>query len=287
MTDSHRPLAGKVALVTGGARGIGFGIAKALVTAGARVMIGDLGAAAKAPADGEQWAYSLSDDETIKNGLAELNQILDADAARAVALDVTQSESCEAAVAATLNAFGRLDLLCNNAGIVQSGPIEQFSEALWDQVFAVNTKGPFLMTRAALGALKQAAAEPNSNCAIVNTASIAGKTGYPNMSAYCGSKFAAIGITQALAAELAPSNIRVNALCPGMVGTAMWLEHLLPTNATETAQKDEEFSAMMAKTIPLGRPQTIEDMGAAVLYLATAPNVTGIALNVAGGFEMH
>ncbi|MFK7914561.1 MAG: SDR family NAD(P)-dependent oxidoreductase [Pseudomonadales bacterium] len=287
MTHSQSPLTGKVALVTGGARGIGFGIAKALVSAGARVMIGDLGAAAKSPATAEQWAYSLSDDETIQTGLAELNSVGSPDAARAIALDVTRSESCEAAVAATLAAFGRLDLLCNNAGIVQSGAIEQFSEALWDQVFAVNTKGPFLMTKAALGALKQAAAEPDSNCAIINTASIAGKTGYPNMSAYCGSKFAAIGITQALAAELAPSNIRVNALCPGMVGTAMWLEHLLPTNATDNAQKDEEFEAMMARTIPLGRPQSTEDMGAAVLYLATAPNVTGIALNVAGGFEMH
>lgn len=288
MTQGAPPLAGKVALVTGGARGIGFGIAQGLVQAGAKVMIGDLGAGtSRKDSETEQWAYSLSDDTTVAEGLAQLNDNSASDNARAVALDVTDSASCEAAVQETLAAFGRLDLLCNNAGVVQSGALEQFSETLWDQVFAVNSKGLFLMTQAAIGALKQAAGEPGANCAVINTASIAGKQGYPNMSAYCGSKFAAIGITQALAAELAPSNIRVNAICPGMVGTAMWLEHLLPSNASDRAQKDEEFEAMMARTIPLGRPQTIADMGAAAVYLATAANVTGIALNVAGGFEMH
>ena len=101
------------------------------------------------------------------------------------------------------------------------------------------------------------------------------------------SKFAAIGITQSLAAELAPQNIRANAICPGMVGTAMWLDHLLPTNATSVDQREEEFETAMQSTIPLGRAQTTRDMGEAVLYLTTAENVTGIALAVAGGFEMN
>ena len=138
------------------------------------------------------------------------------------------------------------------------------------------------MTQAALPHLKAA-----EHAAVINTASIAGKQGYPNMSAYCGSKFAAIGITQSLAAELAPHNIRVNAICPGMVGTAMWLDHLLPSNATEVAQREEEFEARMAQTIPLGRPQSAADMGEAVVYLASAENVSGVSLAVAGGFEMH
>jgi len=138
------------------------------------------------------------------------------------------------------------------------------------------------MSQAALPFLSQ-----SESASIVNTASIAGKKGYPNMSAYCGSKFAAIGITQSLAAELAPKNIRVNAICPGMVGTAMWLDHLLPSNATSSAQREEEFTASMQETIPLGRPQTAQDMGEAVLYLVTAPNVSGVALSVAGGFEMN
>ena len=172
--------------------------------------------------------------------------------------------------------------MINNAGIVNSGPIESFDEEAWDKIFEVNTKGIFLMTKAALSELRK-----SKSASVINTASIAGKKGYANMSAYCGSKFAAIGITQSLANELAPDGIRVNAICPGMVGTAMWLEHLLPTNATDHTQKTREFEEMMQERIPLGRPQTIEDIGQAALYLASANNVTGVSLSVSGGFEVN
>lgn len=258
-------------LVTGGARGIGRGIAQAFAAAGAQVMIADIGVDA-----GTDWRYSLASENDVAETLAG------SDAIKATAVDVTDAQSCDAAVAATIDTFGGIDVLVNNAGIVDSGPITSFEEAAWDRVFAVNTKGAFLMSKAALPAL-----ERSSQGAIVNTASIAGKQGYPNMTAYCASKFAVIGLTQALAAELAPKDITVNAICPGMVGTAMWLEHLLPTNATSTDQKSEEFEAQMAQTIPLGRPQSVQDMGDAAVYLASARNVTGVALNVAGGFEMR
>ncbi len=138
------------------------------------------------------------------------------------------------------------------------------------------------MVRAALPALRA-----SGHGAIVNTASIAGKKGYRNMVAYCGSKFAAIGITQALAAELAPEGIRVNAICPGMVGTAMWLEHLMPMNTLDQNAKTAEFERAMREMIPLGRPQSAADMGEAAVFLASAPNVTGVSLSVAGGFEMN
>jgi len=276
-------LTGKVALVTGGARGIGRGMAQALLEAGAQVMIADLGFAKS-----DQWNYALADDSELANTTEALQAIGDI---KATPVNVTDKNSCQAAVAATVSEFGQLDLLFNNAGIVQSGALEQFSEADWDQTFAVNTKGLFLMSQAALPELRKSAKQLNSNntsgpC-IVNTASIAGKQGYPNMAAYCGSKFAAIGITQALAAELATDNIRVNAICPGMVGTAMWLEHLMPSTQGSNTSKDQDFDALMQQTIPLGRPQTTADMGAAAVYLASAANVTGIALNVAGGYEMH
>ncbi len=270
-------ISGKVALVTGGARGIGAGIVERLSEAGAQVMIADIGVpGSPADATADAWRYALADDADLQRILSRGNNLA------ATHLDVTNPASCAAAVATTMDKFGQLDILINNAGVVDSGPVEHFDEAAWDRIFAVNAKGIYLMTQAALPHLRAAA----QGC-IINTASIAGKKGYANMSAYCGSKFAAIGITQALSAELAGDNIRVNAICPGMVGTAMWLDHLLPTNATSSRQREEEFQTSMQATIPLGRPQTAQDMGDAVVYLASAENITGIALSVAGGFEMN
>ncbi len=263
----------RVVLITGGARGIGRGVSEVFLRAGARVMIADLGGRAGG------WNYDLANSNALRQAVDEQSALGEI---AATEVDVTDADSCAAAVAATRERFGAVDLLINNAGIVQSGAIDTFSEADWDRIFAVNTKGVFLMTRAALPALRESA-----DAAIINTASIAGKQGYRNMAAYCGSKFAVIGITQSLAAELAPENIRVNAICPGMVGTAMWLEHLLPANTVDPVEKSAQFEAAMHATIPLGRPQTPEDMGQAALYLATARNVTGVSLSVAGGFEMN
>lgn len=268
----------QVVLITGGARGIGAGIAGACLDAGAKVMIADLAGSDR------QWQYALASADELQATLAKY--AAQEGRLQATPLDVTDRASCQAAVDATLEAFGTIDVLVNNAGVVQSGGLAHFSEADWDQVFDVNTKGVFLMTQAAYPAL-QASASTAGHAAVINTASIAGKKGYPNMAAYCGSKFAVIGITQSLATELAPENITVNAICPGMVGTAMWLEHLLPSNASDIQHKEEEFTAQMQQTIPLGRAQTVEDMGDAVVFLAGAVNITGVALSVAGGFEMN
>ena len=261
-----------VVLITGGARGIGAGIAKSFLNAGYSTMIADIGL----NPDSNDWTYELatnSDIDALKKDSPDL---------KACFVDVTNFKSCEEAVNETIACFGQLDVLINNAGIVNSGPIESFDEEAWDKIFEVNTKGIFLMTKAALSELRK-----SKSASVINTASIAGKKGYANMSAYCGSKFAAIGITQSLANELAPDGIRVNAICPGMVGPAMWLEHLLPTNATDHTQKTREFEEMMQERIPLGRPQTSEDMGQAALYLASANNVTGVSLSVSGGFEVN
>ena len=256
----------RTVLVTGGGRGIGRGIAKSFLEAGCNVVIADL------PAGGD-WRYQLGSSTDMAEAVDSLSQFGDI---RSTALDVTDRESCAAAVQATLDAFGGLDVLVNNAGVVDSGAVDEFDEAKWDAVFAVNVKGVFLMTRAALGALRA-----STDAAIVNTASIAGKRGAARMSAYCGSKFAVVGITQSLALELAADGIRVNALCPGMVGTAMWHDHLMANRG------DAEFHDRMRQLIPLGRAQTVEDMGEAAVYLASARNVSGVALNVAGAFEMH
>jgi meso-butanediol dehydrogenase/(S,S)-butanediol dehydrogenase/diacetyl reductase len=262
----------KVVLVTGGARGIGLGIVHAFAAAGHRVMIADLGAS-------DDWRYQLSGVQELEKAKKEESAIGEVDSCE---VNVTNFASCESAVAATVAKFGGLDILVNNAGVLDTGPIETFEEENWDKVFAVNTKGIFLMSKAALGALRA------SNCgAIVNTASIAGKEGNANMSAYCGSKFAAIGITQALALELAPDDITVNAVCPGIVGTAMWLEHLIPKRGRTVDEQQQKFEDSVEGRIPLGRSQTVEDIAEAALYLANARNVTGIALAVAGGIVMN
>ena len=275
-------LTNKTVLITGAARGIGRGMAEAFLQAGANIAAADIGAAdpQQSGATDTDWTYALASSEELNTTVAELAGAYPRQKIEAIGVDVSKDASCKSAVEQTVKAFGSIDVLANNAGVVQSGPILEFSEEDWDKVFAVNTRGLFLMTRAALPALKKSTA-----ACVINTASIAGLKGYPNMTAYCGSKFAAIGITQSLAAELAPDNIRVNAICPGMVGTAMWLEHLLPGGAGAN-NADADFDELMASTIPLGRPQTPQDMGEAAVYLAGASNVTGIALPVAGGFEM-
>ena len=116
----------------------------------------------------------------------------------------------------------------NNAGVIQSGPLADFAERDWDRIFAVNVKGIFLLSQAALPHLKARGGH------IINIASVAGKQGFPEMGVYCASKFAAISLTQSMAAELAEYDIRVNAICPGNVDTSMWYDHL---SASERLQR--------------------------------------------------
>jgi NAD(P)-dependent dehydrogenase (short-subunit alcohol dehydrogenase family) len=124
--------------------------------------------------------------------------------------------------------------------------------------------------------------------AIVNISSISGKTGRAFTTAYAASKFAVVGLTQALAQELGPDNIRVNAVCPGLIRTAMWREVVGPARAASLGVAPEEaFDTFVKRNTPLGREQTPADIGEAVVYLCRADSVTGIALNVAGGIEMH
>ena len=169
--------------------------------------------------------------------------------------------------------LGRLDVLVNNAGIVVAGGIADFSEEHWDRLMAVNLKGVFLVTRAAIPALTQ------SRGSVINIASIAGKRGHAGMGAYCASKFGVVGLTQALSAELGPLGVRANAICPGLLGTAMW-EYL------DKSSGGNALDQLVQQRTPLGRPQTPDDIGEAAVFLASAQNVSGIALNVAGGMEV-
>lgn len=259
-------MAVRTVLVTGGARGIGKGIAKAFMRRGCNVVIADLKSET-------QWQYGLSSHTQMEETLSDLRKCGNVTSTH---LDVTDFESCKQAVAMSIETYGSLDVLIDTAGIIDSGPIDSFPDESWNRIFDVNVKGIYNMTRAALSHLKS-----SDNAAIVNTASIAGKRGSANLSCYCASKFAVVGLTQSLAQELAPTGIRVNAICPGIVGTAMWLDHLMES------QGEKAFEERMKRTIPLQRPQTNEDMGEAAVYLASSKNVTGVALSVAGGLEIQ
>ncbi len=262
-------LSEKVAVVTGAARGIGRGIALALAEADCHVVVSDLAG------DPASASYELSGQAQLDATTAEVNG---RGAGRAVAIpcDVTRSDQVEALIGKTLAEFGRIDLLVNNAGIVHMTPIEEIDEARWDQVYAVNVKGVFLASKAAVPALCE------SQGAIVNISSVAGKRGHAAGSVYCSSKFAVIGFTQSLALELAGRGVRVNAVCPGILDTAMWSQHI----TSEARGGEAAYQGAVQALIPMGREQTPEDIADAVIYLATAPNVTGIALNVAGGMEV-
>ena len=272
---------GKTVIVTGAARGIGRGIAEAYAQEGANVVAADLGSlAAKPEAD---WLYSLSAKRNLEEAADEISE--SGGTCTAIEVDVSERASCQNLVEKTIKAFGEIDVIVNNAGVIQTGPIADFAESDWDRVFAVNVKGIFLMSQAAIPYLKK------NGGVIINIASVAGKKGFPLMGAYCASKFAAIGLTQSMAAELAEFSIRVNAICPGHVDTAMWFDHLSKSESRRrqygTDTDEDTYNAIVQDLVPLGREQTAKDIAEAALYLSRADNVTGISLSVAGGFEMN
>ena len=174
----------------------------------------------------------------------------------------------------TIDEFGHIDVLCNNAGVITVAPVEEMDEAEWDSVMDVNVKGMFLASRAAIPLLKE------SGGSIINTASIAGSIGAAGLEHYCASKHAAIGLTKTLALELAEDNVTVNAICPGIVDTPMWEDVLTPTF-------DESYEETIERVIPLGRDQTPEDMGRLAVFYATNSNVTGEALKIDGGITQN
>ncbi len=258
----------RTALVTGGARGIGRGIALELAREGADIIIGDL----------------LID--TAEATAAEIRAL--GRRAMAVEMDVTSADSIESAVERARAEMGDIQILVNNAGVAPDnvGPNEVESD--WDRCFEVNLKAIWKVSAALIPQFRE-----QDGGKIVNIASIAGRSGVGgNIASYSASKSGAISLTQSLASELGRFNINVNAICPGLLWTDMWrkLEGMLAgDDADEVIDRRTAFEAGVAANCPLGREQTPEDIGKAVAFFASddARNITGQALNVDGGIRMN
>ena len=261
-------LDGKTALVTGGARGIGRGIALELAKEGADVVIADLLVDV-----GEETAAEL---RTLGRK------------ASVVEMDVTDTASVDAGVAQALEQPGGLEILVNNAGVIvdHTNPADT-DEQDWDVCFEVNLKGIWKVSEAVVPHFLE-----RGGGKIVNIASIAGRRGGDDLAPYSASKAGVISLTQSQAAALGRHNINANAICPGLLWTDMWrkLEGMFQGDAAEeVVERRQKFEAELAERCPLRREQTPEDVGKAVAFLASedARNITGQALNVDGGLRMN
>ena len=247
-------LTGKKAIVTGGAAGIGRATAILLAEAGVAVTIVDL-------------------DEP--GGESVVRQIVNAGGkAMFVRGDVSRAEDCRNAVQETIDAWGSLDILFNNAGIIRRATVTELSEEDWDRVMAVNVRSVFLMCRYAIPFMEQA-----GGGAVINNASGWGLTGGARAVVYCASKGAVVNMTRAMAVDYGSKNIRVNCIAPGDTDTAMLRNEAIQLGEPEAAFLKDSASR------PLGRIARPEEIASAVLFLASeaASFITGAILPVDGG----
>ncbi len=241
-------LEGRKAIVTGGAQGIGLAIAKRLNAEGAKVALFDI------------------NEELVTKSASELDGCI------GVRCDVSSPASIEEAIGKVVEAFGGIDIVVNNAGILPKSMIEDVTEKEWDLTMAINLKGAFFMSQKALPYLKQ-----SEHARIINTSSLAGRMGgFETCMAYSASKGGINAITMGMARQLAKFHINVNAVCPGTTETPI------------TKAFSDEAMARLLTRIPLGRLGKPEDMAAAVAFLASddAAFITGHMLDVNGGMHM-
>jgi NAD(P)-dependent dehydrogenase (short-subunit alcohol dehydrogenase family) len=273
-------LSGRVALVTGagGERGIGRAIAMRLAAEGADVIVNDIGGTCSKDAGWGGIAQVVREIEDLGRH-----------AVGAVA-DISDSSQVQEMVDQAIARFGRIDILVNNAG-AQAGrdrvPVVDLDEAEWDRVHRINCKGTFLVCQAVARQMIGRGAGGK----IINIASTAGKTGIARYACYCASKFAVIGFTQALAQELAPHRINVNAICPSLVATERVddMAAVLAPPASSPEAHRADMLTRAASNAPLGRMAEVDDVAAMAVFLASSESayLTGVAISVAGGTQMH
>jgi NAD(P)-dependent dehydrogenase (short-subunit alcohol dehydrogenase family) len=249
-------LAGQTALITGGGTGMGRAIALSFSREGANVTVAGRRV------------------EKLREVVSEIEK--QGGQALAVSCDVTQSKDAERAVQESVARFGRLDVLVNNAGALHVSTVESIPEEDWDRLMLVNLKGPFLMSRAALPALRKA-----GGGSIINIGSILGLIGMKGRAAYASSKGGVTMLTKAMALDHAHENIRVNCICPSIVETEL-IRELFASGAQGEAARRSRIAQ-----IPLGRMGRPEDVADMAVFLASKESswVTGVAIPLDGGLS--
>ncbi len=254
---------GQVVAVTGGARGIGLGILRRFAREGAQVAVLDL------------------DFEGAQAVAAELGS---EDSAMALHLDVADGDSVQTAVNQILDAWGRIDVWVNNAGIFYVHNIADPPDLVkWERILAVNLTGMFLCCQAVARPMMERGAG-----SIINISSIAGKIAFPEEAGYCGTKAGVLGLTRSLAVELAPHGIRVNAICPGNILTPM-LESVDARICAEQGWEPGTHLEKTAQEVPLGYIGEPDDVAAVAAFLASedASYIVGQAINPDGGLVLY
>ena len=274
-------LNGKVALVTGagGKNGIGRAIATRLAKEGADVAINDI------------TEHPYAADQAAWQGLPDVVREIEAMGQRAISVvaDVADTEQVKEMVDQTVAHFGKIDILVNNAGMIAGKdrvPVVDLAEEDWDRVQRVNVKGVFLCSQAVARHL----ITQGTGGKIINMSSVTGKRGSARFAAYSASKFAVIGFTQSLACELAPYQVNVNAICPGLVDTERF-GHLASVLMPENLSPDEQLSEYARRseaTVPIGRLAEGADVAKMAAFLASdeAAYLSGVSITVSGGTVM-
>ena len=263
---SEQRLAGKFALVTGGAQGLGAALCEKLAGEGASVAVLDLNGEGAA-----EVAAKLAADHGVK--------------AIGLGCDIADEASVAAAFDKIQSEFGRLDLCISNAGILISGPIMDFEVAKWRKVVEVNLVGYMIVAKYAAQTMV-----PQGSGVIVQINSKSGKKGSSKNSAYAASKFGGLGLTQSLALELAEHGIRVNAICPGnLLDSPLWVDSLYEQYAKRWNLTVEEVKQKYIDQVPLRRGCAYDDVANAMIFLCLDESayITGQAINVDGGQTMH
>jgi sorbitol-6-phosphate 2-dehydrogenase len=262
----EKNLQDRIAIVTGGAQGLGAAICHRLAREGAHVVVADLNL------DGAQQTAAEIEAQAGRRAIG-------------IGVDVTDEAQVQAMVDRAIREFGRLDILVSNAGILIAEAIDEFPAAKWRSVMEVNLVGFFLCAKHAARVMKA-----QRSGAIIQVNSKSGKKGSYKNSAYAASKFGGIGLTQSIALELAEYGVRANAVCPGnLLDSPLWVDSLYAQYAKKWGITEEEVRQKYIDQVPMKRGCTYDDVTNVIVFLASdqAGYMTGQAINVTGGQEMR